>query len=52
MARKQLNIGITLAQYEQVRRAAEEEGVMVKWRIRTAVGSLWISTGVQARPRG
>ena len=26
MPRKQLNIGITLAQYEQVRIAAEEEG--------------------------
>ena len=37
MPRKQLNIGITLAQYEQVRIAAEEEGVTITAYCRDAI---------------
>ena len=37
MARKQLNIGITLTQYEQVRIAAEEEGVTITVYCRDAI---------------
>ena len=37
MARKQLNIGITLSQYEQVRIAAKEEGVTITVYCRQAI---------------
>ena len=37
MPRKQLNIGITLAQYEQVRIAAEAEGVTITAYCRDAI---------------
>ena len=37
MPRKQLNIGITLSQYEQVRIAAEEEGVTITAYCRDAI---------------
>ena len=37
MPRKQLNIGITLAQYEAVRIAAEEEGVTITVYCRDAI---------------
>ena len=37
MARKQLNIGITLSQYEQVRIAAEEDGVTITVYCRQAI---------------
>ena len=37
MPRKQLNIGITLSQYEQVRIAAEEEGVTITVYCRDAI---------------
>ncbi len=37
MSRKQLNIGLTLTQYEAVRVAAEEEGVTITAYCRQAV---------------
>ena len=37
MSRKQLNIGLTLTQYEAVRVAAEEEGVTVTVYCRDAI---------------
>ena len=37
MPRKQMNIGLTLAQYEAVQKAAEEEGVKITVYCRDAI---------------